>query len=277
MNSLSSFFRRFLSPIPKIIHKSSNLRKLSILTNQNCKVQSDSMKQDNCIVVDSADNALSFASKETCHYKDGLLHRAFSLFIFRQCPFSTGLELLMQQRSHSKFTFPLLWTNTCCSHPCLNYYGEIEEHDAMGVRRAARRKVEHELGIDVSKSLCLEDIHYLTRVKYFAFNEPIENDWCEREVDYLLVSILPFDLPTASCSLLNINPSEVADARWISEESLMTLFSNDPLIFTPWFRKITRLGLLHKMWLWAGAKVANNDALLHLDKIFDRSSVLDLD
>ncbi|KAM7542717.1 hypothetical protein Aperf_G00000015555 [Anoplocephala perfoliata] len=276
MYELVSFLQKFLS-MPEKIRESSTFYNLSVLTKKNGQVQYDYMKQDNCIVVDNADNALSFASKEKCHYADGLLHRAFSLFLFRQRPNSSSLELLMQQRSRSKLTFPLLWTNTCCSHPCLNYCGENEEHDALGVRRAARRKVEHELGIDVSKSLHLEDIHFLTRIKYSAPNEPLKNEWCEREVDYLLVSILPSHLSNTFSSFLNINPNEVADARWISEESLMASFSNDPLIYTPWFRKITNQGLLHKMWLWATAKVADSDTFMNFDEVFDRSAVLDLD
>ncbi len=45
------------------------------------------------------------------------------------------------------------WTNTCCSHP-LNIPGEGEEIDALGVKRAAKRKLKHELGIEeVSGSL----------------------------------------------------------------------------------------------------------------------------
>uniref|UniRef100_A0A5K3FHN6 Isopentenyl-diphosphate Delta-isomerase n=1 Tax=Mesocestoides corti TaxID=53468 RepID=A0A5K3FHN6_MESCO len=100
------------------------------------------MVTDQCLVVDNYDNVLTTASKKECHYKGGLLHRAFSLFLFRETqPSSGSLELLMQQRSASKITFPLLWTNSCCSHPCLNYAGETNETGAVGVKLAARRKV----------------------------------------------------------------------------------------------------------------------------------------
>ena len=44
------------------------------------------------------------------------------------------------------YTIPDHFTNTCCSHP-LNVPGEIVEDEAIGVRRAAQRKLEHELGI----------------------------------------------------------------------------------------------------------------------------------
>ena len=39
-----------------------------------------------------------------------------------------------------------LFTNTCCSHP-LNFDLELDEKEALGVRRAAQRKLHHELGI----------------------------------------------------------------------------------------------------------------------------------
>jgi isopentenyl-diphosphate delta-isomerase type 1 len=40
----------------------------------------------------------------------GLLHRAFSVFLF-----DSQNRLLLQQRAAEKITFPDLWTNTCCS------------------------------------------------------------------------------------------------------------------------------------------------------------------
>jgi isopentenyl-diphosphate delta-isomerase len=43
---------------------------------------------------------------------DALPHRAFSIFLF-----NSRNQLLLQKRSIEKRTFPLCWTNTCCSHP----------------------------------------------------------------------------------------------------------------------------------------------------------------
>ena len=43
-----------------------------------------------------------------------------------------------------------MWTNTCCSHP-LYSPEEMEEDKYMGVRRAAVRRLNHELGIPEGK------------------------------------------------------------------------------------------------------------------------------
>ncbi|VDM31942.1 unnamed protein product [Hydatigera taeniaeformis] len=172
-----------------------------------------------------------------CHCNDGLLHRAFSLFIFRESPSIPGsLELLLQQRSASKLTFPLLWTNSCCSHPCANYDGETEETSALGVRRAARRKAQQELGIDITRCLAVEDIFFLTRLIYSAANEPKDNRWCEREVDYLLVSVLPPNL--SLCLHMAPNVDEVAATAWSDLVSLESLVKKNSHCYTPWFRKI---------------------------------------
>ena len=109
---------------------------------------------EECILVDENDKVIGSDSKKNCHLnvniEAGKLHRAFSVFLFN----SEG-KLLLQQRSKAKITFPGLVTNTCCSHP-LNFRAELEEKDCLGVRRAAQRKLEHELGIP-PKQVCLNN------------------------------------------------------------------------------------------------------------------------
>ena len=57
-----------------------------------------------CILVNAEDEVLGQASKRECHQVESgtsLLHRAFSLFVF-----NSRNELLLQQRSDTKITFP---------------------------------------------------------------------------------------------------------------------------------------------------------------------------
>ena len=65
-----------------------------------------SFLKEQCIAVDTNDKVLGSLSKEEAHLlgSDGMLpplHRAFSVFLF-----NTKNELLMQQRSSFKITFP---------------------------------------------------------------------------------------------------------------------------------------------------------------------------
>jgi isopentenyl-diphosphate delta-isomerase len=103
----------------------------------------------------------------------GLLHRAFSAFVFRP---SDG-KLLLQQRASEKITFPDMWTNTCCSHPLDDFEREKVEADQLGVKVAASRKLEHELGIPQSQTP-INQFQYLTRIHYLA---PSSGLWGEHE------------------------------------------------------------------------------------------------
>ena len=124
------------------------------------------LMEERCLVIDRDDNLIGIDSKKNTHLmkniNNGLLHRAFSVFLFN----SEG-KLLLQQRAAEKITFPLYWTNTVCSHPIYfvpdtpledpavpvasldlsDEQPEVEENLQLGVKRAARRKLEHELGI----------------------------------------------------------------------------------------------------------------------------------
>lgn len=101
--------------------------------------------EERCVLVNEKDEVIGSESKHKCHLNEninqGLLHRAFSCFLFN----SKG-ELLLQQRSMAKITFPGYFTNTCCSHPLYNH-NELETENFLGVKRAAQRKLFHELGI----------------------------------------------------------------------------------------------------------------------------------
>jgi len=191
-----------------------------------------------CIVIDEDDKPIGSGSKKTCHQMvnihKGLLHRAFSVFLFDK-----ENRMLLQQRASEKITFPDMWTNTCCSHP-LGIPGETGvtlEESILGVKRAAQRKLDHELGIPVSQ-VPLDQFHFLTRIHYIA---PSDGKWGEHEIDYIL-----FIKPTAEITL-NVNPNEVRDARYVSQEELKAMFEDDSLKFTPWFKLICQ-SMLFEWW-----------------------------
>ena len=69
------------------------------------------MNINQVVLVDEDDSEIGVMEKMEAHEK-GLLHRAFSVFLFNE-----RSEMMLQRRALSKYHSPGLWTNTCCSHP----------------------------------------------------------------------------------------------------------------------------------------------------------------
>ncbi len=124
-----------------------------------------------------------------------------------------------------------MWTNTCCSHP-LYIPSELEENEAIGVRRAARRRLEIELGIP-QDSISLDDFQYLTRIQYKALSDSI---WGEHEIDYIL--FLQKDD-------LQIEPSsdEIQEIRWVTLDKVKGMIGTESVSLTPWFELILNSSL----------------------------------
>ncbi|XP_061094457.1 isopentenyl-diphosphate Delta-isomerase 1 isoform X1 [Conger conger] len=189
-----------------------------------------------CILIDENDCKTGADSKKNCHLNSnidkGLLHRAFSVFLF-----NSEEKLLLQQRSEAKITFPGCYTNTCCSHP-LYTPTEIEEQDAIGVRRAAQRRIEAELGIPQNQ-VPPEEMTYLTRIHYKAQSDGI---WGEHEIDYILFMQKDVEL--------NPDPNEIKSHCYVTKEELKDMLrraKNGELKITPWFSLIAET-FLFRWW-----------------------------
>ncbi|KPM02972.1 isopentenyl-diphosphate Delta-isomerase 1-like protein [Sarcoptes scabiei] len=184
--------------------------------------------QEQCILVDENDKIVGFDSKKHCHLMEniekGLLHRAN--------------EFLLTQRSKQKITFPNYFTNTCCSHPLYNAM-EIEEKDAIGVRRAAQRRLNLELGIDPLE-IPLSEIKFMTKFLYKA--ESSDSFWGEHEIDYAL--IIHKDIH------IDPDPKEIQSWLYIDRQTIVPYLEEqkrkgNPT--TPWFQIILN-NFLFKWW-----------------------------
>jgi isopentenyl-diphosphate delta-isomerase len=202
---------------------------------------------EQCILIDTDDRPLGPISKEKSHktvnIRDGMLHRAFSVFLFN----SKG-ELLLQQRAKAKITFPAFWTNTCCSHP-LYVKEELEEKDHLGVKLAAQRKLEHELGIPKG-TIGVDELFFLTKLHYQALQD---EEWGEHEIDHILIAQKDVKL--------NPNDGEVMATQYVTPQQLKDLFAQrntqlkskelkekeEKLYITPWFEIICN-EFLFKWW-----------------------------
>jgi geranylgeranyl diphosphate synthase type I len=183
-------------------------------------------------------------TKVESHRGPGAYHRAFSVLLF-----DNSGRLLLQRRAASKITFPSVWANTCCSHP-LHCESEMELHDALGVKRAAIRKLGHELGIEESQ-IPIDSFQFVTRMRYQARQDAT---WIEREVDHCLV--VHGDVEVI------INSNEVDEIRWVSPEQLEEmLIAEDPEnVIAPWFRCIAARIMTEDWWV---PGCVDSDDLIH--------------
>ncbi|RVX07194.1 Isopentenyl-diphosphate Delta-isomerase II [Vitis vinifera] len=112
-----------------------------------------------------------------------------------------------RQRSATKVTFPLVWTNTCCSHP-LYRESELIDENALGVRNAAQRKLLDELGIPAEDA----SVDQFTPLGRMLYKAPSDGKWGEHELDYLLFIVRDVNV--------NPNPDEVADVKLVVDNFL---------------------------------------------------------
>ncbi|KAJ1480908.1 putative type 1 isopentenyl-diphosphate delta-isomerase 1 [Baffinella frigidus] len=214
------------------------------------KSQLDFMFKDECILLDMDDNVVGHDNKYETHIfcperPRGKLHRAFSVFLFDE----QG-RLLLQQRAKEKITFPEVWTNTCCSHPLFGFEPtEVDSPEDVaagtvpGVRRAAVRKLKHELGIE-AEQLPIESFKFLTRLHYWAADVVTHGEtapWGEHEIDYILFIQAKVDL--------KLNPEEVMAYKYVSMPELMAqMMPESGQLWSPWFRIIASRFLVPLWW-----------------------------
>ncbi len=156
------------------------------------------------VLVTENDEELGLMEKQQAHIA-GLLHRAFSVFIFN----SKG-ELLLQQRASDKYHSPALWTNTCCSHP--------RENETY--LEAAHRRLQEEMGFDCE----------LEPKFHFIYKAKLDENLFEHELDHVFTG--QFD------GKIQINPEEVSAYKWISMDELIADMDSNPGQYTVWFKII---------------------------------------
>ena len=162
-----------------------------------------SNSSDQLILVDELDREIGCKAKSECHAGNGVLHRAFSIFIF-----NSNNELLLQQRSAEKPLWPNYWSNTCCSHP----------RNGESMETAVARRLGQELGFE-----CV--LEYLYKFKYHAQYGAVG-----AEHEYCWVYQGLYD------GQVNANSNEITDWRFVDIKTLDEELATHPDRFTPWFK-----------------------------------------
>ncbi|NCF14053.1 MAG: isopentenyl-diphosphate Delta-isomerase [Gammaproteobacteria bacterium] len=163
-----------------------------------------SSESEELILVDRADNEVGFVSKADAHDGAGILHRAFSLFLFND----KG-ELLVQQRAPGKRLWGGYWSNSCCSHP--------RRGESMQI--ATSRRLLDELNIEAE----LEYVYHFCYEAHFG-DAGSENELCHVYLGKATEPVQP-------------NDSEIAAIRFVSTVDLDTELADYPERFTPWFKQ----------------------------------------
>lgn len=169
------------------------------------------MELQQVILVDSRDQPVGAMGKLEVHQK-GLLHRAFSIFIFN----AKG-EMLLQRRALGKYHSGGLWTNACCSHPTPG-----EE-----TKMAAHRRLVEELGFDTP----------LEKIFDFVYKYEFENGLTEHEFDHVFAGYYNEEVRP--------DPAEVMETSFRSVADIHHSLQTNPEQFTAWFKLA-----LPKMQAW---------------------------
>ena len=172
-------------------------------------------KHEYVVLVDEQDRQTGTAPKETIHTLDTPLHRAFSLFLF-----NGKKQLLLQQRSGLKKTWPLVWSNSCCGHPLP---GESYES-------AVKRRALFELGISLNSVIKVSDYRYS-----FTKDGVMENEICPIFTGFFHGTVQP-------------NKDEVQSVQWIDWYDWIKATRQFPERYSPWCIEETQIMNENKNW-----------------------------
>ncbi len=165
------------------------------------------------VLVDAEGEELETSDKRYAHEPPGRLHRAFSVFLF------AGDEaMLVQQRASSKYHFPGVWANACCSHP----------EPGEELVSSARRRVAEELGI-----IPVPELHEVGTFTYRAV-DPVSG-LVEHEYDHVLVGVLP------PGTVPSPDPAEVQACELVAISSVRGAGPAEG--YSPWFAEALEVAL----------------------------------
>ena len=170
----------------------------------NDKHRTVSSEREELILVDRQDREIGFLSKAEAHDGDGILHRAFSLFLF-----DDEGRLLMQRRAPEKRLWGGYWSNSCCSHPRRGESLEV----------ATRRRLWDELNFETE----------LEHVYWFCYEVPFGTAGSENELCHVYLG--------KTTDAVQPNDSEIAAVRYVTPAELDNEMKASPARFTPWFQQ----------------------------------------
>lgn len=180
--------------------------------------------ENQLILIDENDNITGYGEKLLIH-KNGLLHRAFSVFIYNV----HNQTILLQKRAENKYHSGGLWSNSCCSH---QYYNE-------NWTQALRRCISTELSICPSfedfitsttpfPTPCVPN-SLITAGSFMYYSD--YGEMKEHEIDHVFI----WSIDPPLLNRISANPNEVSQLKWFTLSEIDCLLTQKPYVFTSWF------------------------------------------
>lgn len=158
------------------------------------------------VLVNSQDKVIGYKEKFAAHKIPVPLHRAISAVVLDL----SGKKMLLQKRAEGKPTWPLFWSNTCCTHPLRD-----ESYQAC-----AERRLKQEMGFTTP----------LVEKFRFIYKDDYDKIWGEHEYDVVFEGRYKGEVKP--------DLEEAADWKWMKVKELQGGVKNNPGIYTPWFKII---------------------------------------
>ncbi len=158
-------------------------------------------------LINDNDEVLGYREKYSAHMNPVHLHRAISVVIIN--PVTN--KMLLQCRGKDKPTWPLYWSNACCTHPFPD-----ESYKA-----AAERRLTEEMGFSTS----------LDEIFRFSYSAEYDETWGENELDVVFMG--------QYAGNVSPDPNEVDAYKWLDQEELAQAI-NKGMKITPWFEIILK-------------------------------------
>lgn len=164
------------------------------------------MKGEDLVLVNEQDEVVGLKEKFATHKNPVALHRAISVVIFDP----SRQKMMLQKRASNKPTWPLFWSNTCCTHP-YKYESYIS---------CAKRRLKEEMGFETP----------LTEKFRFIYQANYDQIWGEHEYDVVFEGEYE--------GKVKADPAEAADWKWMLVTDLLKDVKINPNNYTPWFKII---------------------------------------
>lgn len=175
------------------------------------------------ILVNTNDQVVGYGDKLPIH-KAGLLHRAFSLFIYSK----EEKKFLLQKRCKQKYHSGGKWSNSFCSHP----YKDETWYEAL--QRGAIDELN--LPLNLSKDICCNSNDapgFIDDNLFFAGSFIYLSDYkdlSEHECDYVFVYVVESIITDISFNL-----AEVSEIMWRTKDDIKSMIDEGPDDFSSWF------------------------------------------